>query len=186
MTDYITTAIMWSAIPFIATEITERKTGRDDFSAGFELKENDKNVTDNNNKKKKKTSKIIANILLSVIPGILFAKTVTKGLNADVHRLNQSKNIFKNIYNSILKTIAKNPEKFDYASGTNMSKTIYASIWAFSSFGNKIISARDKNERKDRALRDVGLFTMFSERKHRRPRFARPFILGRSKRSSSR
>ena len=159
MTDYITTAIMWSAIPFIATEITERKTGRNDFSAGFELKENDKNVTDNN--KKKKTSKIIANILLSVIPGILFAKTVTKGLNADVHRLNQSKNIFKNIYNSILKTIAKNPEKFNYASGTNMSKTIYASIWAFSSFGNKIISARDKNERKDRALRDVGLFTMF-------------------------
>ena len=133
MTDYITTAIMWSAIPFIATEITERKTGRDDFSAGFELKENDKNVTDNN-KKKKKTSKIIANILLSVIPGILFAKTVTKGLNADVHRLNQSKNIFKNIYNSILKTIAKNPEKFNYASGTNMSKTIYG---LFQALGTK-------------------------------------------------
>lgn len=42
-----------------------------------------------------------------------------------------------------------------------MSKTIYASIWMLSSFPAKIISARDNNERKDRALRDFGLFTMF-------------------------
>jgi hypothetical protein len=42
-----------------------------------------------------------------------------------------------------------------------MSKFIYASIWLLSSFPAKIISARDSNERKDRALRDAGLFTMF-------------------------
>jgi hypothetical protein len=42
-----------------------------------------------------------------------------------------------------------------------MSKTIYASIWVLSSFPAKLISSRDKNERKDRALRDIGLFTMF-------------------------
>ena len=42
-----------------------------------------------------------------------------------------------------------------------MSKTIYAAIWVLSSFPAKIISSRDANERKDRALRDIGLFTMF-------------------------
>ncbi len=42
-----------------------------------------------------------------------------------------------------------------------MSKTIYAAIWVLSSFPAKLISARDENERKDRALRDIGLFTMF-------------------------
>ena len=42
-----------------------------------------------------------------------------------------------------------------------MSKTIYAAIWILSSFPAKLISSRDMNERKDRALRDIGLFTMF-------------------------
>ena len=59
------------------------------------------------------------------------------------------------------KKIAKNPHNFDYTSGTNMSKTIYASVWLLSSFPAKLISSRDKNELKDRALRDIGLFTMF-------------------------
>ena len=42
-----------------------------------------------------------------------------------------------------------------------MSKFIYASIWVLSSFPAKLISSRDSNERKDRALRDMGLFAMF-------------------------
>ena len=88
------------------------------------------------------------NIFFCALPGILFAKTVTKGLSTTSN-------------NPLLKFISKNPQKFDYASGTNMSKFIYASIWALSSFPAKLISARDSNERRDRALRDIGLFTMF-------------------------
>ncbi len=42
-----------------------------------------------------------------------------------------------------------------------MSKTIYAAIWVLSSFPAKLISSRDSNECRDRALRDVGLFTLF-------------------------
>ncbi len=57
--------------------------------------------------------------------------------------------------------VSKHPQNFDYTSGTNMSKTIYASIWLLSSFPAKIISSRDANERKDRTLRDMGLFAMF-------------------------
>lgn len=149
MTDFITTGAMWSAIPWIATEFTEHRTKRNDFSAGFKLKNNPNKSKEDI--QKSKTKKLFWNIAFSVIPGILFAKTVTRGLNTKI-----TKNT-----NIILKKIAKNPHNFDYASGTNMSKTIYAAIWVLSSFPAKLISSRDSNERKDRALRDIGLFTMF-------------------------
>ena len=148
MTDFITTAAMWSAIPWIATEFTEKRTGRTDFSAGFNLKPNTEKEKEDSKQNKKK--KLALNALFAIIPGILFSKTVTKGLNKEI-----SSN------NPVLKYISNNPNKFNYTSGTNMSKTIYASIWLLSSLPAKIISARDKNERKDRALRDLGLFTMF-------------------------
>lgn len=148
-TDFITTGAMWSAIPWIATEFTESRTKRTDFSAGFYLKSNKED--EKSNSKKNKSKKVLWNIAFSVIPGILFAKTVTKGLSG---KFAADKGFFT-------KQILKKPNNFNYTSGTNMSKTIYASIWLLSSFPAKIISARDKNERKDRALRDIGLFTMF-------------------------
>ena len=146
MTDFITTGAMWSAIPWIATEFTRYKTKRNDFSAGFNLKKD--NQIPDKELQKSRNKKIFWNIMFSVIPGILFAKTITKGLN--------SKGV-----NPLLKRIKENAKNFDYTSGTNMSKTIYASIWILSSFPAKLISSRDKNECKDRALRDIGLFTMF-------------------------
>jgi hypothetical protein len=149
MTDFITTAAMWSAIPWIATEFTEHRTKRTDFSAGFNLKTNKQVEIEKSKQNKKK--KIAWNIAFVTIPGILYAKTVTKGLSSKVTTDS----------NFLIKSIAKNANKFNYTSGTNMSKFIYASIWLLSSFPAKIISARDSNERKDRALRDAGLFTMF-------------------------
>lgn len=146
MTDFITTGAMWSAIPWIATEFTQKRTKRKDFSAGFELKKD--NSKSDKEVKKSKIKKLGWNIAFSVIPGILFAKTVTKGLYATKP-------------NKFLQKISKNAQNFDYTSGTNMSKLIYASIWVLSSFPAKLISSRDSNERKDRALRDIGLFTMF-------------------------
>ena len=146
MTDFITTGAMWSAIPWIATEFTQHRTKRKDFSAGFELKKD--NSKSDKEVKKSKLKKLAWNIGFSIIPGILFAKTVTKGLSAKEP-------------NKLLQKISKNAQSFDYTSGTNMSKLIYASIWILSSFPAKLISSRDSNERKDRALRDIGLFTMF-------------------------
>lgn len=142
-TDFITTAIMWASIPWIATEFTEHRTKRKDFSAGFNLKQDS-----NKDEKSSKISKLLWNIAFTTVPAVIFSKTVTKGLSTKSS-------------NYLLKKISKNAHNFDYTSGTNMSKTIYASIWVLSSFPAKIISSRDSNERKDRALRDIGLFTMF-------------------------
>ncbi len=157
MADFITTGSMWSLIPWIATETTERRTHRQDFSAGFNLKQDVPKTKDQ--LKKSKTSKILWNILFSIVPGVLFAKTITKGLSHATSKI--GKNLPDKIKNTFLTKISKNAHHFDYTSGTNMSKTIYAAIWILSSFPAKIISSRDSNERRDRALRDIGLFTMF-------------------------
>ncbi len=151
MTDFVTTAAMWIGLPWVATEMTERRTKRKDFSASFNLKKEDEKRENEPSKKEK----ILWNVAFSVIPGIIFSKALTKGLNLN------PKNIVNSPVNKFLKKLTSNPDNFDYTSGTNMSKTIYASIWLLSSFPAKIISSRDKNERKDRALRDIGLFTMF-------------------------
>lgn len=159
MTDFVTTAGMWSLIPWIATEQTEKRTKRTDFSAGFDLKQDTPQ-----NKEKTKNSKLkkaLWNVAFCVVPAILFSKAVTKGLSTDLSKLKPATNIVSKTYQKILKAIANKPNNFDYVSGTNMSKTIYAAIWVLSSFPAKIISSRDKNERRDRTLRDVGLFTMF-------------------------
>ena len=153
-TDFVTTALMWIALPWIATEYTEKKTGRTDFSGGFELKKTQPVKED-------KKKKIFWNAVFTLVPGVIFAKTVTKGLSVDLKNIKPATNIFSKAYQNLLTRIAKKPDNYDYISGTNMSKTIYAAIWVLSSFPAKIISARDKNERRDRALRDVGLFTMF-------------------------
>ncbi|MBO6180698.1 hypothetical protein J6O86_03325 [bacterium] len=159
MTDFITTGAMWSAIPWIATEYTQMRTKRKDFSAGFELKKD--NSKSDEEFKKSKLKKLAWNIAFSVIPGILFAKTVTKGLSFSLKNPPLERGPKSLISRWGYKKIANNPQNFDYTSGTNMSKTIYAAIWVLSSFPAKLISSRDTNERKDRALRDIGLFTMF-------------------------
>ena len=158
MTDFITTAGMWSLIPWVATESTEKRTKRRDYSGGFNLK-NDNNLS-GKELRNSKNKKIFWNILFTTIPGILFAKGVTAGLNSTVKGISKG-GILHNAYNKFLKWVSKNPTSFDYTSGTNMSKTIYAAIWVLSSFPAKIISSRDANERRDRTLRDIGLFTMF-------------------------
>jgi len=153
-TDFMTTAAMWSAIPWIATETTEKRTNRKDFSAGFNLK-------NDSDKKQNKSLKLALNALCCVVPALLFSKTVTKGLSKNFAKAEKSEGLLNKVGNKVLKKISDNPDRFEYTSGTNMSKTIYASIWALSSFPAKIISSRDENERKDRALRDAGLFAMF-------------------------
>ena len=159
MTDFITTGAMWSTIPWIATEFTQKRTKRKDFSAGFELKKD--NSKSDEEVKKSKLKKLAWNIAFSVIPGILFAKTVTKGLSFSLKSPPLECGPKSLISRCGYKKITKNTQTFDYTSGTNMSKTIYASIWVLSRFPAKLISSRDTNELKDRALRDTGLFTMF-------------------------
>ena len=91
--------------------------------------------------RRNKNLKMLGSALCATIPGLIIPKLVTKGLKG-------------NSGNKILKFIKNNPENFDYGFSVNMSKTLFASMWLLSSYPSNIISARDGDERRDRACRN--------------------------------
>lgn len=135
--DYLTTTAMWGMTPWICTETTERRTHRKGFSAGYKLKDDDIDEKEYQNSKKKKFA---ATVALSVIPALVFPKLIMKGIKSG--------------------ELKKHAELFNYTNAMFMSKTIYAMMW-LSDYPNTIIQSRDKNERKDRAIRNGALLAMF-------------------------
>ena len=135
--DYLTTTAMWGMTPWICTETTERRTHRKGFSAGYKLKDDDIDEKEYQNSKKKKFA---ATVVLSVIHALVFPKLIMKGIKSG--------------------KLKKHAELFNYTNAMFMSKTIYAMMW-LSDYPNTIIQSRDKNERKDRAIRNGALLAMF-------------------------
>jgi len=148
-TDFISTAWMWCAAPWIITETSEAKTHRKGFSATLDMKKDDE--IDAKTYKRNKALKMAGSIFFATVPGLIVPKLITKGL-----KINPA-----NTQNKLLKFIKNHPENFDYGFSVNMSKTLFASMWLFSSYPSKIISARDGNERKDRACRNGALLSMY-------------------------
>ena len=140
--DFMSTGLLMGSIPWIATGITELKTGRKGFSATFDMLE-EKEVS----KKEHRQSKLkraFGTLAFAFIPGIIISKSVTKGLTAS------KANFIKN-----------NASNFNYTSGVSMSKTVNALKWAFTGFLAKLPSSRDKYELRDRTAREGGTFIMF-------------------------
>ncbi len=140
--DFMSTGLLMGSIPWIATGITELKTGRKGFSATFDMLE-EKEVS----KKEHRQSKLkraLGTLAFAFIPGIIISKSVTKGLTAP------KANFIKN-----------NASNFNYTSGVSMSKTVNALKWAFTGFLAKLPSSRDKYELRDRTAREGGTFIMF-------------------------
>lgn len=140
--DFMSTGILMGSIPWIATGITELKTGRKGFSATFDMLE-EKEVSKKEHLKNK-LNRAIGTLAFAFIPGIVISKLVTKGLTA-----------FK------VNFIKNNAANFNYTSGVSMSKTVNALKWAFTGFLAKLPSSRDKYELRDRTAREGGTFVMF-------------------------
>lgn len=140
--DFISTGLLMGSIPWIATTITEHKTGRTGFSATYNMLEEKKESQEE--KRKKKLLRLIGTLAFALIPGPLISKGITKGLISDK----------KNIINS-------NPKNFEYTKGFSMSKTINATKWSMTGFLAKLPSSRDKYELKDKVFREGGTFLMF-------------------------
>lgn len=140
--DFISTGLLMGSIPWIATTITEHKTGRTGFSATYNMLEEKKESKEE--KRKKKLLRLIGTLAFALIPGPLISKGITKGLISDK----------KNIINS-------NPKNFEYTKGFSMSKTINATKWSMTGFLAKLPSSRDKYELKDKVFREGGTFLMF-------------------------
>ena len=140
--DFMSTGLLMGSIPWIATGVTEYKTGRKGFSATFKMLE-EKKVSKKEHQKSK-LKKLAGTLAFAFIPGIILSRLVTKGLSA------KTANIIKN-----------NAQNFNYTSGVSMSKTINAMKWAFTGFLAKLPSSRDKYELKDRSAREGATFVMF-------------------------
>ncbi len=140
--DFMSTGLLMGSIPWIATGITEYKTGRKGFSATFNMLE-EKQVSAKDHAKSK-LKRLAGTLAFAFIPGILISKAVTKALCA------KTANFIKN-----------NAQNFNYTSGVSMSKTVNALKWAFTGFLAKLPSSRDKYELRDRTAREGATFVMF-------------------------
>ena len=146
--DFLSTAWQWCSTPYIVTEITEKITHKKGFSATYEM--GDTKQLSDKEYQKQKHRKMLSSALLATVPSILIPTIIHKGIKNP------------NTTNKILKSINKNAKLFDYTQEVNMPKIIYYSVWVGTSYPSKVIASRDKNERKDRFLRDGALIGMYS------------------------
>lgn len=145
--DFLSTAWMWCATPYIITGLTEKITKRKGFSATFNMKKD--NEISNKEYEHNKHLKMVGSSILATLPGLIIPPIIAKGIKNP------------NLGNKFFKLINKNAKSFDYGFEVNMSKTLFSIIWLTSSYPSKILSSRDKDERKDRALRDGALIGMY-------------------------
>lgn len=145
--DFLASAWMWCATPWIAMQITKFRTNRSGYSATYEMiNENQSKINAKSHEQDKK-KKLIISAMIATIPPLIFPKLVTKGFKDK-----------SGILNSIVKKI---PESFNYTKGTFMSKTIFALMWLLCDYPSCLVSARDKYERRDRAIRQIASLLVF-------------------------
>lgn len=146
-TDFLSTALMWCATPWLAMEVTKKRTNRSGYSGTYEMideKQSSKNAQKYEQEKKKK---IITSLAFSTISPYIFSRLVTKGITDKT--------------GTISNFVKRFPECFNYTRGVYPSKTIFAAIWLMADFPTKLVSARDKYERRDRFIRDAANIAVF-------------------------
>lgn len=139
--DFLTTAWMWCATPYIATTITEKRTNKKGFSAAFEMV--DQNKFDEKKYKADKKRKMLTSALIATVPPLIAPRLIMKSITKP---------------NGALKKYAS---AFNYTDGMFMSKSIFALMWLLCDYPSQLVGARDKLELRDRAIRGAVLFTMF-------------------------
>ncbi len=144
--DFLATALMWCAIPWVGTEITKLRTKRHGFSATYNMMSEQQSKLNAQKHEKEKNKKLITSGLIGIIPAIIFPKLVTKGLKSK---------------GGILNFVKKIPKSFDYTKGIYPSKFIFGAIWLLCDYPSAIISSRDKYEQKDRAIRHGSSLVVF-------------------------
>ena len=144
--DFLATAWMWSVTPWVGMEVTKFRTKRSGFSATYGMIDETQSKLNAQKHEHEKKKKLLYSALIATIPAVLFSKGIKTGLHAEGKKLN------------IIQKFAQN---FDYNKGMFPSKTIFAAIWLLCDYPAQIISARDKYEKRDRALRGGALFVAF-------------------------
>lgn len=145
--DFLATAWMWCAIPWIGMSLTKLRTNRSGFSATYKMVDESQSEKNAQKHEKEKKRKLLISALIGTIPAFIFPKLVTKGIK------NKS-GILSNI-------VKKLPQSFNYTKGIFPSKLIFGSIWVLCDYPSQIVSARDKYETRDRIIRGAGNILVF-------------------------
>lgn len=145
--DFLATACMWCATPWTAMEITKLRTKRSGFSATYEMMNEEQAKANTEKYESEKRKKLLLSASAAVIPSFVFPKIVTKG--------------FKDKSGVLSSIVKKYPEHFNYTKGIFPSKGIFAAIWLMCDYPTKLISSRDKYERRDRAIREMSNLVVF-------------------------
>ncbi len=144
--DFLTTSLMWVFTPWATTEMTQKLTNKKTYSATYNM-EGAGAIKDESDKKKKK---LVETVLIGAIPAVVLPLVLKKSLNA------------KNTKNAFMKVLNKRADLFDYKDGVSMSKLLFLSMWALCDYPAALVSARDKYERKDRAIRSGATLLVFN------------------------
>lgn len=144
--DFLATSLMWCATPWAGMEFTKFRTKRSGFSATYSMIDENQSRANASKHEKEKKKKLLYSGIISIIPAIIFPKIITKGIASN---------------NKFLNVIKKMPQNFNYTKGVFPSKTIIGAIWLLCDYPANLISARDKYERRDRAIRGMGTVSVF-------------------------
>lgn len=148
LSDFITSSLMISSIPWISNLITKKRTRKSGFSAKFKMVDNKKLEEDGKKHEQTKYKKMAAVIGTILVSGIGTYVGLRKGMLAG----NSSR--FGNI-------IKKYAHKFDYDQGIFMSRLILLLITLCSDLPSSILSSRDKEEVKYNTARNLVLDGVF-------------------------
>lgn len=148
LSDFISSALMMGGIYWGSNWITKQKTGKDGFSAKFEMVDErnlKKNAKEHEQSKFQKMAIAVGLILAS---GSGIASTLKKGM------LSSKSSKF-------IDFVKKHASKFDYQKGVFMSRATLFGIMVFGDVPNTLLASRDKEELKYNTIKNAALLATF-------------------------
>jgi len=146
--DFLSTALMWCATPWIGMQVTKYRTKRSGFSATYGMIDEEQSKLNAQKHEQEKRKKLAISAAIAVIPSFVFPNLVTKG--------------FKDKSGILSKIVKRIPEQFNYTKGIFISKFIFGAVWLLCDYPSAIVAGRDKYEKRDLAIRGIaGLITFF-------------------------
>lgn len=145
--DFLATAWMWCATPWATAKITKLRTNRSGFSATYKMIDEEQSKKNAEKHEQAKRKKLLISAVIATVPAVVFPKLATKG--------------FKDKSGILSSIVKKYPEHFNYTKGIFLSKAIFAGMWLLCDYPVSLVSARDKYERRDRAIRNMANLVVF-------------------------
>lgn len=148
LSDFLATGFMFGSVYWSSNFLTKKKTGKDGFSAKFEMVD-DKTLKENAKKHEQgKYKKMFLAIGLILAGGFGLSSALKRGISTP--KISKFGNFMK-----------KYADKFDYTDGIFMSRATFFGINLFSDLPNTLLASRDKEELKYNIIKNIAFIATF-------------------------